>query len=206
MLAIVIGIVLVACRSLNVFTTSEVVNIFLVAVLVLVTIVYAVESQLSRKAVEMQAAAAIEMGEETRKAMASSFRPIVVLGRHPGSKDSPYDCTVAMQRIMEGFTYLQNVGPGPALNLRFNMKEPNRRNPSLVTDGQTELRVLGPGEAYKLDMSQTFGGITCSSHDLTVEYVDIFGVHWCSGLSLVCDDDASGINLRIVAFFYERIS
>lgn len=203
--AIVIVIVLVVCTTFSIFTTSEAVNIFLVAALLLVTTVYAVESQLSRKATEKQAAVAMKTGEEAREAMASSFRPIVVLGRHQGSGHSPYDAMVSIQSIMEQFTYLHNVGPGPALNLRFRMVRPNRMKPSEVTDGQTELRVLGPGEVYKLDLERTFGESVCCSQDLTVEYEDIFGADWRSGLALACDDGTTDRTIRVVAFFYERI-
>lgn len=183
-------------RCWNVLTTAEAIDIFLVAGLVLITTVYAKESEKSRTAMETQA-------REMHEATVSTFQPIVVLGRHPVSEGPSHRNTVVKQVLMERFTYLHNVGPGPALNLCLSVREPNRKSPSDVVDGE-QLRALGPGEAYELDLQKAFGEIRRSSHDLVVEYEDIFGLKWRSGL--VLSYDPKTYQFTIIGLFYEKVS
>lgn len=150
-----------------------------------------------------QVEASKRMAEEMRESRFASFQPIIVMGRSPASVEPPDKSIVAEQTTIERRTYLYNVGPGPALNLRFFLKEPSRKNPSGTFSGP-ELRALGAGEVYELDLLNTFGQMRWSSHDLTVEYEDIFGRKWCSGLELNYTSGAD--RFTVINLFYEKMS
>ena len=196
-------------RLLGYCTTAEAINMLLIATLVLVTAVYAGEttnisksSEKSSNAMEAQAEATREMAEEMRQERFASFQPIVVMGRSLASVEPPNVNIVVEQTTIKHRTYLYNVGPGPALNLRFYLKEPNRKNPSGTFSGK-ELRALGPGEVYELDLKNVFGQMRWASHDLIVEYEDIFAGKWRSGLELNYTQGQE--ELTVVNLFYEKL-
>lgn len=172
------------------------IQILLMYTLVLVTWQYA-------RSAHEQAEASKKMAEEMHQSRFASFQPIVVLGRSPASVEPPDKNIVVEQTTIERRTYLYNVGPGPALNLNFFLKQPNRKSPVGTTEGK-KLRALGPGEVYELDLQNAFGGIMWSSHDLTVEYEDIFGRKWCSGLELNYTSGAD--RFTVIRLFYEKMS
>ena len=163
--------------------------------LVAVTVVYAFFTY-------EQAVASRKIAEEAHESRFASFQPIVVLGRSPAPIESQDKSVVMEQTAIKHRTYLYNVGPGPALNLRFFIREPNRKNPSGDFSGK-ELRALGPGEVYELDLMNIFGQMRWSSHDLTVEYEDIFGGKWCSGLELNYTQEQE--EFTVLNLFYEKL-
>ena len=197
------AVLLLFLAKWNILTTPEAINLFLVAMLVLITAIYARESERSRVAMEEQARSAAEMAGETRQALLSSFQPIVVLGRIPAPRE-PLDKSIVTEqtRIMRS-TYLYNVGPGPALNLHILW---SKQDVTHATDTvpQHELRALGPAEAYELDLQRAFGEFAWSDHNLIVEYEDIFGGKFRSRLALKCPPQT--YSFAVTGLFYERVS
>jgi len=143
-----------------------------------------------------------KMAKEMEQQRFASLQPIVVMGRTIAYGVIKDVRQIAEQTTIRDRTFLYNVGPGPALNLRFYLKEPNRKNPSGTFSGR-ELRALSPEEGYELNIGSMFGQKRLSNHDLVVEYEDVFGGKWCSGLEL---NSIEGQNeLTVIKLFYERL-
>ena len=150
-----------------------------------------------------QAEAGKKMAEETREATLASQQPIIVMGRAPGEGVISDTRQITEQTTIEHGTWLYNVGPGPALNLHFFLKEPNRNNASGTFSGKG-LSALASGEAYLLIIQTAFGQKMLSSHDLVVEYEDVFGGKWRSGLEL---NYTSGQDrYTVIRLFHEKMS
>lgn len=160
-----------------------------------------VTAQYAKSAAE-QAGASRKMAKETSEAKFASLQPIVVMGRTIAYGVVRDAREIAPQTTIRDRTWLYNVGPGPALNLRFSLKEPNRKNPSGTFSGG-ELRALGPGEAYELVIESVIGQKRLSSHDLVVEYEDVFGRKWRSGLELNYTQGQD--ELTVMNLFYEKL-
>ncbi len=142
------------------------------------------------------------MAQEMQEARFASLQPILVMGRTIAYGVIKDVRQIAEQTTIGDRTFLYNVGSGPALNLRFYLKEPNRKTPS-GTFGNKELRALSPDEGYELNIENTFGQKRLSSHDLVVEYEDVFGRKWCSGLELNYTQGQK--ELTVLKLFYEKL-
>lgn len=109
---------LVVFRLLDFFTTAEAVNIFLVAALVLVTALYAKESEKSRKATEEQAKATREMAEEMKEQRQSAVIPILVAECFPKTVKADGE-----HELLGVSVILRNIGLGPALDIGISLVE-----------------------------------------------------------------------------------
>ncbi len=138
------------------------------------------------------------MAQEMQEARFASLQPIIVMGRTIAYGVIRDVRQIAEQTTIGDRTFLYNVGAGPALNLRFYLKEPNRKNPSGTFSGK-ELRALSPEEGYDLQIEKRLS----SSHDLVVEYEDVFGRKWCSGLELNYSERQN--EFTVIKLFYERL-
>lgn len=177
----------VIAQGLGMLSLSEALQTLLVFALVMVTWGYALETRKIAKA--------------TEEANSASLRPIIVMGRNPLVRQEPVRGEVFTPTEILGRTWLHNVGPGPAINLRFSIKEPNRANTVEHFSGSS-ITALGSGEACELVMKDVFGQIRGFSHDLLVEYEDVFGNKWCSGLEL---RHVSGDRFTVLNLFYEKM-
>lgn len=184
-------ILLVAVIVSQVFgflSLSEAIQILLVFTLVVVTWGYALETRRIARASE--------------EATSASLRPIIVMGRDPSFRVPQVGGEIfALTKIFDR-TWLRNVGPGPAMNLRFSLEEPNRINPSGHLSG-TSITAFGPGETYELVIENVFGQVRWCSHDLLVEYEDVFGNKWCSGLELSYTSGAN--HFAVLKLFHEKM-
>ena len=142
------------------------------------------------------------IARETAEARFVSLQPILVMGRTIAYGDIRDVRQIAEQTTISDRTFLYNVGSGPALNLRFCLKEPSRKNPSGTFSGK-ELIALSPEEGYELNLESVFGGQWLRSQDLVVEYEDVFGRKWCSGLELNHTEGRQ--NVTVMNLFYERL-
>ena len=142
------------------------------------------------------------MAQEMQETRFASLQPILVMGRTIAYGVIKDVRQIAEQTTIEDRTFLYNVGPGPALNLRFCLKEPSRKNPSGTFSGK-ELIALSPEEGYELNLKSVFGGQWLRSQDLVVEYEDVFGRKWCSGLELNYTEGQK--NVTVMNLFYERL-
>ena len=150
----------------------------------------------------LQAAAGGKMAKEVRKSRFASFQPIIVLGRKADYGAMKDTRLISEQDMLEDKTWLFNVGQGPALNIRFVMKEPNRLKPTQVFVGG-KLSALAPEEAYELKLVNMRDWKRKSKHDLVIEYEDIFGQRWCSGLEL--DYEPHVDKFAVLKIFYEKL-
>jgi len=150
----------------------------------------------------LQADAGRKMANEVRKSRFASFQPIIVLGRvadYAAMKDIRL---INKQDMLGDKTWLFNVGQGPALNIYFVLKEPNRLKPTQVFVGG-KLSALAPDEAYELELVHMRDWKRKSKHDLVIEYEDIFGQRWCSGLEL--DYEPHVDKFAVLKIFYEKL-
>jgi hypothetical protein len=177
------------------FLVSKDLDKFALTAVVAVTLLFAFFTYL-------QADAGRKMAKEVRKSRFASLQPIIVVGRNATSGEMRDRRQISEQDTIDDRTWLFNVGPGPALNLRFFLKEPDRRKPTLVLEG-SPLSVLAPGEEYELLLVTMRDWKRKSRHDLVVEYEDVFGRRWCSGLEL---DYAPQVDkFAVLKVFYERL-
>jgi len=139
---------------------------------------------------------------EVRKSRFASLQPIIVMGRNISHGAILNERQVEEQDTIANTTWLHNVGWGPALNLGFSMKEPNRKKPLLNIEGR-KLSALSPGESYELSLLTIKDWKRKGKHDLVVEYEDVFGKKWCSGLEL--DYDPHTDKFAVKGIFYERV-
>jgi len=145
------------------------------------------------------------MAQEMQEARFASLQPILVMGRtiaYGIIRQAGDAREIAEQTTIGDRTFLYNVGSGPALNLLFYLKEPNRKNPTGTFSGK-ELRALSPGEACELVIKNVFGQKRLSNHDMLVEYEDVFGRKWCSGLELNYTEGQQ--ELTVIKLFYEKL-
>jgi hypothetical protein len=150
----------------------------------------------------LQAAAGRKMAKEVRKSRFASFQPIIVLGRKADYGAMKDKRLISEQDMLEDKTWLFNVGQGPALNIRFVLKEPNRLKPIQVFVGG-KLSALARDEAYELELVHMRDWKRKSKHDLVIEYEDIFGQIWCSGLEL--DYEPHVDKFAVLKIFYEKL-
>lgn len=68
----------------------------------------------------------------------------------------------------------------------FFRYERSRENPSGSFMGNQRFIALAPGDKSEIYINSLFGQARMSSHDLVVEYEDVFGRKWHSGLELNC--------------------
>jgi len=139
---------------------------------------------------------------EVRKSRFASLQPIIVMGRNISHGAMTNERHVSEQDTLADKTWLHNVGQGPALNLGFSMKEPSRKKPLLTLTG-SKLSALSPGESYELSLLTIKDWKRKGKHDLVVQYEDVFGKRWRSGLEL--DYDHHLDKFAIKNFFYERV-
>jgi hypothetical protein len=179
----------------------------LTAALVWVTAFYAiVTSEILRannrsvEATNRQVDASLRMANETREARADSLRPIIVLGRQPIQSG---DLRIVPLIEVEENIHLYNVGSGPALNLVFYRYEPNRENPTGSFIGNQRFPVFSPNDTSEIFIKSLFGQVGMSSHDLVVEYEDVFGRKWRSGLELNYTQGEKRYTIK--GLFYERM-
>lgn len=188
-------IVFLAGLGLAYYFVSQDFDRLALIVLIAVTLVFAFFTYL-------QAEASRKTVKEIQKSRFASFQPIIVMGRDVTAGEMRNERKVSEQTIIEDRTRLYNVGPGPALNLSFFLKEPNRKKPITIFRG-SRLSALTSGEYYELMLVNIEGWKRKGLHDLVVEYEDIFGKKWCSGLEL--DYDAHLDKFAIRGFFYEKL-
>jgi len=150
----------------------------------------------------LQADAGRKMAKEVRKSRFASFKPIIVLGRRADYAAMKDIRLISEQDMLGDKTWLFNVGQGPALNIRFVLKEPNRLKPTQVFVGG-KLSALAPDEAYELELVHMRDWKRKSKHDLVIEYEDIFGQRWCSGLEL--DYEPHVDKFAVLKIFYEKL-
>jgi hypothetical protein len=164
-------------------------------VLIAVTLIFAFFTYL-------QAEASRKMAKDLRDAKFASFQPVIVMGLVVSYGELNRERQLKDQGTIDDRTKLYNVGRGPALNLKFFLKEPNRNKPVTVFPGG-QFSVLPPGDSYELLLLNIRDWKRRGKHDLVVEYDDIFGKKWCSGLEL--DYDAHLDKFAIKKFFYEKL-
>jgi hypothetical protein len=164
-------------------------------VLIAVTLIFAFFTYL-------QAEASRKMAKDLRDSKFASFQPIIVMGRNVSYGPMKDERQISEQVTLDDRTWLHNVGYGPALNLRFFLKEPNRKSPVTIFPGN-QLNALSIKESYELMLINIQGWKRKGRHDLVVEYEDIFGRKWSSGLEL--DYDAHLDKFAIKKFFYEKL-
>ena len=181
-------VAIVLAVGFNVLTLADGLQILLMYTLVLVTAQYATSTH--------------RIAKETAEARFASLQPIIVMGRTIAYGVIQDVRQISEQTTIGDRTFLYNVGTGPALNLRFYLKEPSRRNPSGTFSGK-ELKALSPEEGYELNIENAFGQRRLSSHDLVVEYEDVFGRKWCSGLELNYTEGQQ--ELTVLKIFYEKL-
>jgi len=201
LIAIVGGFIAIILATVTeVLTVSNGLQILITYALVLITAEYATSAG-------RQAKFSSTMAKEMQESRLSSSKPILVMGRTIAYGVIKDVRQVAEQKRVGDRTFLYNVGTGPALNIQFYLKIPNRMGSSRSLAG-TELRALSTQEGYEMNMDAIFGhGIQAGiqdSHDLVVEYEDIFGGKWCSGLELVCSEAPS--EYEVAKLFYEKMA
>jgi len=143
---ILLGIGLGIATSCSFFGRAESVNIFLVAALVLVTAVYAKESERSRKAMEEQ--------------RHSSAMPIMVADawlRPVQSEDQTQGISVC----------LGNIGPGPALDVGVTIVD---AQPSLVEKAWTEGRTAGISFRQQFNLAELAAGDDMSGNPRDLDF------------------------------------
>lgn len=102
------------------FTKAESINIFLIVALVLVTAIYAKESELSRKATEDLARATKEMADEMKEQRQAAARPIIDIKVQSSAEEG---VRIGVYIMMEGelpseiTCLLTNIGLGPAIDV-----------------------------------------------------------------------------------------
>lgn len=143
-----------------------------------------------------------KMAQETQEARFASLQPIIVMGRTIAYGVIRDVRQIAEQPTIDERTFLYNVGSGPALNLQFYLKEPDRKNPSAIFSGR-QLMALSPEEGYDLSLSGVFGQQWLRTQDLVVEYEDVFGRKWCSGLELNHTEGRKDVT--VMKLFYEKL-
>ena len=191
-----IGMVaIVLAVTFDVLTLADGLQIVIMYTLVLITAQYA-------KSTADQAGVSKKMAQETAEARFASLQPILVMGRTIAYGVIKDVRQIAEQTTIGDRTFLYNVGSGPALNLRFYLKEPNRKNPTGTSSGK-ELRALSPEEGYELNLKSVFGEQWLRSQDLVVEYEDVFGRKWRSGLELNHTEGQKSVT--VMNLFYERL-
>ena len=171
-------------------TRADWAQVSLLAALVLVTMHYS-------RAADRQARASVEMAE-------ASLQPVVVLGRQEVVWPKVgITALVERQETIGGNTTVYNAGNGPAVNLRFVAMGPDRFQ-AKVAEGPPGLAALGPGEIFRLSLGQSYDKMGWVGHDLCVEYGDVAGRRWRSGLVLKRIDGEQGF--AVEGLFYERIA
>ena len=183
-------VVIVVAFMFKLLGLAECIQILIMLGLVFVTAQYA-------KSAAEQTGASRKMAEEMQESRFASLQPIIVMGRTIEQGPIKDARIIVEQTIISDRTWLCNVGPGPALNLHFFLKEPNRKNPSGTFSGKG-LKALGPGEVHQLGIEKRL-----SSHDLVVEYEDVFGRKWCSGLELNYTEGQN--EFTVINLFYEKL-
>lgn len=163
-------------------------------VLIAVTLIFAFFTYL-------QAEASRKMAKDLRDSKFASFQPLIVMGLVVSYGELNRERQLKDQGTIDDRTKLYNIGRGPALNLQFFLKEPNRKKPVTIFPGG-QFSVLPPGDCYELLLLNIRDWKRKGKHDLVVEYEDIFGRKWCSGLEL--DYDAHLDKFAIKKFFYEK--
>lgn len=162
-----------------------------------------------------------KMRHEMLESRFASFQPIIVMGRWPASlEESEQEVAVVLgatikyrtwppdrkvvreETVIYNRAWVYNLGPGVALNVRFLLETPSRKNTTATRSGP-ELKALGPDEVYELLLGE-FGDRMTGRCDLTAEYDDVFGRRWCSGLELVYDSQRNCYT--VIKLFYERLS
>lgn len=161
-----------------------------------------------------------KMRQEMLESRLASFQPIIVMGRWPASLEEseqevavpgatikyrtwpPDRKVVRAETVISNRAWVYNLGPGAALNVRFLLKTPSRKN-TVGTRSGPELKALGPDEVYELLLDK-FGDRMTGRCDLIAEYDDIFGRKWCSGLELVYDSQRDCYT--VIKLFYERLN
>jgi len=189
------GVVMGLAVGFNLLGLGEGIEIVILLGLVFVTAQYA-------RSASQQVGASRKLAEEAREARFASLQPILVMGRTIAYGDIRDVRQIAEQTTISNRTYLYNVGSGPALNLQFYLMEPNRKNPSGTSSGK-ELRALSTEEGYELSLESIFGEQWLRSQDLVVEYEDVFGRKWRSGLELNHTERQKSVT--VVNLFYERL-
>ena len=178
----------VIAQALGLLSLSEALQGLLVFALVMVTWGYALETRKIAKA--------------TEEATFASLRPIIVMGRTPSFRTQQVTGEVFTETEIVGRTWLYNMGPGPAVNLRFSLKEPNRIDTSQHVRGSS-ITAFGSGEVYELVLENVFDQLLWCSHDLLVEYEDVLGNKWRSGLELGYTSGAD--HFKVLNLFYEKM-
>lgn len=169
--ALILGIVALSIwGARDGFTTTEWVQVSLTTALVLVTMSYVM-------AAGRQARASAEIAK-------ASLRPIIVLGRDEvRMRDVGITPFVRTQGRMSVNTTVCNAGSGPAINLRVLPMAPGRNHATLIEE-HSGLAALGAGEMFSLSLRECYERMGWVSHDLCVEYEDVAGRKWRSGLTL----------------------
>jgi hypothetical protein len=178
----------IVALALRLLFLSDAIQILLVYALVVLTSRYARETRRIAKANE--------------EATFASLRPIIVMGRTPSFRTQQVTGEVFTETEIVGRTWLCRMGPGPAVNLRFSLKEPNRINTSQHVSGSA-ITAFGSGEVYELVLENVFEQLLWCSHDLLVEYEDVFGKKWRSGLELGYTSGAD--HFKVLNLFYEKM-
>lgn len=164
-------------------------------VLIAVTLIFAFFTYL-------QAEASRGMAKDLRDAKFASFQPVIVMGLVSSYGEIKNARFVNDQMTISDRTWLHNVGNGPALNLQFFLKEPNRKKPVTIFQGG-KLGALPRDDWYELTLLSIRDWKKKGRHDLVVEYDDILGKRWCSGLEL--DYDAHLDKFAILRHFFEKV-
>ncbi len=172
-LAMIIAIILIGI-GLGIFTfyygvfkTAEAINILLVAALVLVTAIYAKESERSRKAMEEQ--------------RLDSVRPLLVpVG---GSQGIAYlKPGILGQRGDSRALHVHNIGVGPAENIAIRLELRSRNGPPTVQldEMETSVEPLASGDkGIVLQWKHAEKPVEIyDDHWIVISYDDLFGRHF----------------------------
>jgi len=162
-----LGIGLSIFTFCGIFKTAEAINIFLVAALVLVTAVYAKESERSRKAMEEQAKAIRGMAGEVERQRLDSCRPLLV---PVGGKEGIARLTEVPRLDNEqGWLHVHNIGVGPAENIAIRLElRSEKGSPNVQLDEMlTTVKPLASGEKA-----------LCRQWKTNEKPVEIYDDHW----------------------------
>jgi hypothetical protein len=185
---------------------SDFFTIFFTAALVIITAYYADSAYNQAKSAEKQAQLTNSTLSEMEEQRLFSIHPILILGRTIDYVDDGGIRIISRQSTYTNRTLIYNVGTGPAINLRFFLKIPNRFNP-IQSREVKGLLALGTNEGYDCNTDSLFCfshvNDIASSHDFVIEYEDVFGSKWRSGLELNYSQGQS--YFTIIRMFCEQL-